>query len=38
MDLAALEREIQSDKDLNKLPLIVLADAGITINFSSVYS
>lgn len=29
MDLAALEREIEADKENNKLPLIVLADAGM---------
>lgn len=28
MDLAALEREIDLDKSSNKIPLIVLADAG----------
>ena len=29
MDIAALEREIELDKAKNKIPLIVLADAGI---------
>ncbi|KAL1130695.1 hypothetical protein AAG570_011936 [Ranatra chinensis] len=31
MDLAALDREIEADKAANKLPLIVLADAGTPI-------
>ncbi|XP_014288455.1 pyridoxal-dependent decarboxylase domain-containing protein 1 isoform X1 [Halyomorpha halys] len=32
MDLAALEREIETDKENNRLPLIVLADAGTPVS------